>query len=90
MFQLVEFAQNLTTLLSEHPGDMNTSFPRHPDNGLSEAEWAERRAAFDDEDGEVVEVDGKVGMDGLMSPEEVRDEARRWDEAMVERRRLRE
>ena len=30
------------------------------------------------------------GLGSPMSPEEVEDEARRWDEAMVERRRVRE
>ena len=87
VFQLVEFAQNLTTLLSEYHGDVQTSFPRTPDRGLSEAEWAARRAAFANEEGEI-ECDEDVK--GLMSPEDVRDEARRWDEAMLERRSMRD
>ena len=86
VFQLVEFAQNLTALLSEHHGDVLTSFPKTPDRGLSEAEWAARRAAFENENGE---IEFEEDVTGLMSPEDVRDEARRWDEAMLERRSMR-
>jgi hypothetical protein len=85
VFQLVEFARNLTSLLLEHAGNVDTSFPKTSDQGVSEAEWAARRAAFEDGDMEYEER----GLGSPMSPEEVEDEARRWDEAMIERKQLR-
>lgn len=48
VFQLVEFARNLTDLLSAHPSSINTSFPRT--NAVeSEDDWARRRREFDEE-----------------------------------------
>jgi tyrosine-protein phosphatase len=86
VFQLVEYGRNLTTLLTAHlaqPGvnPPKTLFPTTEDAGLSEAEWARRRREFDEE---------CEGGDCGMSPEEVQGEARRLDEAMVERRKWRE
>jgi hypothetical protein len=62
---------------------------------VSEDEWARQRKAFDDEDGETTEglayaqevQQGKSqALDvGLMSPEEADGEAKRLDEAMVQR-----
>ncbi|WVQ76681.1 hypothetical protein IAR50_006355 [Cryptococcus sp. DSM 104548] len=53
VFQLVDFARNLTSLLSLHystaPAEhIPTSFPTSADAELSEAEWARRRREFDE------------------------------------------
>jgi hypothetical protein len=55
VFQLVEFARNLTTLLEKHlaanpDASIITSFPKASSTRQSEAEWARQRAAFDDAD----------------------------------------
>lgn len=56
VFQLVEFARNLTTLLSAHhiahPGSasqIQTSFPSAEEVSQSESDWARQRAQFDDD-----------------------------------------
>ncbi|KAL7423284.1 tyrosine/serine/threonine protein phosphatase [Cryptotrichosporon argae] len=75
VFQLVEFARNLTALLPAHAADPRgpSSWPTLADVE-SEAEWARRRREFD------VEAN---------SPGGAGDEARRLDEEMVERRKWR-
>lgn len=56
VFQLVEFARNLTTLLSAHiasnpfsAGAIQTSFPSAEEAAQTEADWARQRAQFDAE-----------------------------------------
>ncbi|ODO03021.1 hypothetical protein I350_05865 [Cryptococcus amylolentus CBS 6273] len=106
VFQLVDFARNLTSLLSLHysadPAEhIPTSFPTSADAELSEAEWARRRREFDESE-HLDHSSSSVGSEGrrtsdesgsgsdCMSPEEAGDEARRLDDAMVARRALRE
>ena len=93
MFQLVEYQRNLTTLLSKHyaqptPRNIITSFPKSDDATLSEAEWARKRREFEEEDQEMDEMETKwYGVLGSpISSAEAGDEAKRWDEAMVQRR----
>ncbi|ODN96522.1 hypothetical protein L198_04237 [Cryptococcus wingfieldii CBS 7118] len=105
VFQLVDFARNLTSLLSLHysadPAEhIPTSFPTSADAELSEAEWARRRREFDES--EHLDHSSSMGSEGrrlsdesgsgsdCMSPEEAGDEARRLDEAMLARRALKE
>ncbi|KAK8846615.1 hypothetical protein IAR55_005701 [Kwoniella newhampshirensis] len=96
VFQLVDFARNLTTLLQTYHSSPNsqqiqTSFPISLDAKLSEAEWARRRREFEEsEDGTVSDsADSESGSDAeCMSPEEADDEARKLDEAMVMRRAM--
>ncbi|GFZ48999.1 hypothetical protein JCM24511_06748 [Saitozyma sp. JCM 24511] len=92
VFQLVEFARNLTTLITIHletPGGAElrgkTSFPTAAEAAVSEDEWARKRRAFD-ELSEEDEGDGQGGLTPeLMSPEEAEGEARALDEAMKRR-----
>ncbi|WVQ83922.1 hypothetical protein IAT38_006066 [Cryptococcus sp. DSM 104549] len=98
VFQLVDFARTLTTLLSTyyaaHPtASIPTAFPTSVQSELSEAEWARRRREFEEsENGSASASGGSEGSGGrsgseeCMSPEEAGDEARRLDEAMVARR----
>ncbi|WWD21922.1 hypothetical protein CI109_106410 [Kwoniella shandongensis] len=90
VFQLVDFARNLSTLLQKYhlsPDSkrIQTSFPITLDVELSEAEWARRRREFEESE------DGSTGSGSeveCMSPEEANDEARRLDEAMCIRRAM--
>ena len=89
VFQLVEFQRNLTSLLSAHIGNetnspIRTSFPTLAQQELSEAEWARRRKEFEDSESE---DEHSIPMTSPISPEEAGDEARRLDEAMVQRLR---
>lgn len=65
VFQLVDFARNLTCLLSAYLASpttqaITTSFPSDTNTELSEAEWARRRKEFEEsEDG-----DGSIGSIG--------------------------
>lgn len=59
VFQLVEFARNLVTLLSRHlalpnSDPIETSFPTAEQVTQSEAEWARQRAQFDRDSNEHV------------------------------------
>ncbi|WVF70441.1 hypothetical protein IAT40_005231 [Kwoniella sp. CBS 6097] len=103
VFQLVDFARNLTSLLSSYLSSasataaemgISTSFPSSSDAEMSEAEWARRRREFEEsEDGPSSEVSacgsGSGGSE-CVSPEEAGDEARRLDEAMLIRRAMRD
>jgi predicted NUDIX family NTP pyrophosphohydrolase len=99
VFQLVEFARNLTVLLAAHLAaggqDIETSFPKSQDAEMTEDEWARRRRAFDEEEEVAVGVDGALvglGLDSVelggvgVSEVAVEEEARRLDREMVERR----
>ena len=89
VFQLVEFQRSLTALLSAHVAHsstpVQTSFPTLAEQTLSEAEWARKRAEFETES----EVDSPL-IASPLSPEEAGHEARRLDEAMVQRLKLRQ
>jgi tyrosine-protein phosphatase len=92
VFQLVEFQRSLTTLLSNYVAksdcqSIQTSFPTLAEQTLSEAEWARKRAEFEAESDE---EDNTGFVVSPISPEEAGDEARRLDEAMVQRLRERE
>ncbi|ORY24859.1 protein-tyrosine phosphatase-like protein [Naematelia encephala] len=100
VFQLVEFARNVTTLLCRYPSASNirTAWPKREEHEMSEAEWARRRAAFDDESGigngngtEDSDGQGDDDMAMLASPmsiDEAEEEARYLDEAMRKRKGL--
>ncbi|WVQ97473.1 hypothetical protein IAU59_004587 [Kwoniella sp. CBS 9459] len=102
VFQLVDFARNLTFLLSSYLASASataaelgiiTSFPTSSDVEMSEAEWARRRREFEEsEDGasEGSACGSGSGGSECVSPEEAGDEARRLDEAMLIRRAMRE
>lgn len=97
MFQLVEFQRNLTDLFTKHLADgaspkPQTSWPTLADVALSEAEWAQQRQEFEDQDREEA-GDGTSPMRLLaspLSPEEADNEAKRLDEEMERRLRSRE
>lgn len=98
VFQLVDFARSLTTLLSSHyattpNASIKTSFPTAAESELSEAEWVRRRREFDEDDmGEyttdlsTTASDGQTAVESCMSAEEAGEEARRLDAAMLARR----
>ena len=91
VFQLVEYQRNLTSLLSSHysrpsPRPISTSFPTAEDAAISEAEWAKKRREFEDEEMDEIENKWYGVLGSPISPEEADDEARRWDDAMVQRR----
>ncbi|OXB37584.1 hypothetical protein J007_02636 [Cryptococcus neoformans] len=98
VFQLVDFARNLTTLLSSHYAAtpdalIQTSFPTAAESELSEAEWARRRREFDEDemggcttDPSTGASDGETTAEGCMSAEEAGEEARKLDKAMLARR----
>ncbi|KAE8538957.1 hypothetical protein D1P53_005326 [Cryptococcus gattii VGV] len=98
VFQLVDFARSLTTLLSSHYATtpnalIKTSFPTAAESELSEAEWARRRREFDEDDmGEyttdlsTTASNGQTAAESCMSAEEAGEEARRLDAAMLARR----
>lgn len=81
VFQLVEFARNLSSLLSRHVSQhgrtWETRWPTLVDIESEDA-WAKRRREFGDEPQEE---------ESRRKREEREEEARRLDEAMVERQR---
>lgn len=97
VFQLVEFARNLTSLLASHnmsSEPLQTSWP-DTDAVMSDAEWIRRREAFDQEEqAESLEslksMESMEVLESLGSPEEAEGEAKTLDDEMRQRRERRE
>lgn len=88
VFQLVEFARNLTTLLTRYLKvdasiRSRTGFPTAEEAAVSEDEWAKQRAAFETDPEDPADIESV----DVITPEAVRDEAEMLDQAMLERKK---